>query len=477
MTEIEERIGSQEIVQAVRAAAPDDVRAWVVGGTVRDALLERPLRDVDLSVAGDPERLARTIASSLGGPVFPLNASFGAWRAIDNRRGFVCDVSPLHGDGIEADLAQRDFTVNAMALPLHGGALVDPHGGRGDLEARTLRVLGESAYAEDALRPLRCARLATELALAPDPETAELTRKHAGRVPQAAAERIWGELKHLVCADEVMQGMELLARMGLEEVLLPELHALRGVDQSQYHHLDVHAHTMEVLRRQVGLENDLESVFGELAPPLREVLDQNLGDDLTRAQALRFGALFHDLGKPATRGVLPDGRVTFIGHDRTGEEMVGAICHRLRTSERIRAFLAALTRHHLVLGFLVHERPLSRQAVYRYLSLTDPVEVEVTVLSCADRLATRGRGADEAIAKHLELARDLLPEALRWRAEGGPNPAVRGDELAQSLGIVPGAELCRLLARLREARFTGEAETREQAIDLARRLRQNETRG
>jgi putative nucleotidyltransferase with HDIG domain len=277
----------------------------------------------------------------------------------------------------------------------------------------------------------------------------------------------------LVCAERAAEGLELMGRLGLEQAVLPELHALRGVEQSHFHHLDVHGHTMDVLRRLTALENDLESEFGDLAGPLREVLDEPLADELTRGQALRFGALFHDVGKPSTRGVLENGRITFIGHDRLGEQMVGDMCERLRTSARFSAFVRGLTLHHLMLGFMVHERPLSRAALYRYLDLTDPVEVEVALLSCADRLATRGRRADEAIEAHLDLVREVLPEALRWRREGRPKPAVNGDELAEQLGLEPGPEIGRLLAALREARFTGEAETPEEAVEFARRLRDN----
>jgi putative nucleotidyltransferase with HDIG domain len=201
------------------------------------------------------------------------------------------------------------------------------------------------------------------------------------------------------------------------------------------------------------------------------VLAEPLSDELTRAQALRFGALLHDIGKPATRDVLPTGRVTFMGHDALGERMVGELCRRLRASERFARFVGGLTRHHLVLGFLVHERPLDRAAVYRYLRRTAPVEVEVTVLSCSDRLATQGRKADQATGAHLELAAELLTAALDWREQGPPRVPVRGDVLARELGIEPGPELGRLLAELEEAAYAGEANTPEQAIALARRLR------
>jgi poly(A) polymerase len=121
-------------VRAVREALTG-TEGWIVGGTVRDALLGRPVRDVDVAVAGDPEPAARAVAEAVRGPVFSLSDEFGAWRAIARREGFVCDVSPLQGDTIEADLANRDFRVNAMAVSLEGGELLDPHGGRADAEA------------------------------------------------------------------------------------------------------------------------------------------------------------------------------------------------------------------------------------------------------------------------------------------------------------------------------------------------------
>jgi putative nucleotidyltransferase with HDIG domain len=264
-------------------------------------------------------------------------------------------------------------------------------------------------------------------------------------------------------------GLALADRLGLLHAVLPELAALHDVEQSHFHHKDVWGHTLEVLERLIELETE---ATGEL----REVLDEPLADELTRGEALRFGALLHDIGKPATHEVREDGRVTFLGHDRLGEEMVRDICRRLRTSERLSRFLEGVTRHHLVLGFLVHERPLDRRAVYRYLRGTSPVEVEVTLLSCADRLATRGENAERAIDAHLELAKELMPAALAWRRHGPPRLPLRGDELAREAGIEPGPELGRVIAELQEAAYAGEIADRDEVVELARRLRQNVNR-
>jgi poly(A) polymerase len=468
-----EQLQSEPRASAAREALAD-APAWIVGGTVRDALLDRPLADLDLAVEGDPGTAAKAVAKRLDATVFRLSEQFGAWRVVARDHSFTCDVAPLQGATIEDDLAQRDFAANAIAVPLDGGGgPIDPHHGIEDIGRKILRVL-PGAYESDPLRPLRLARLATELGFTVNPDTERLTLEAAHTVTQASPERIFAELRRLVIADRVLDGLALADRLGLIAAVLPELAALHGVEQSHFHHLDVHGHTLEVLREQLRIERDPARVFGpELGARVRELLEEPLADELTRAQALRFGALTHDIAKPATRQVLPNGRVTFIGHDAVGEEVISGICRRLRTSEKLREFLGAIARHHLVLGFLVHERPLDRAAVYRYLRRCQPVEVEVTVLSCADRLATRGKNADRAIEAHLDLARELMAAALEWRASGPPRAPVRGNRLAAELGIEPGPELGALMAELAEARYTGEATTADEAVALARRLRQN----
>jgi hypothetical protein len=158
-----------------------------------------------------------------------------------------------------------------------------------------------------------------------------------------------------------------------------------------------------------------------------------------------------------------------MGHDEAGAAVAAEVLARLRASDRLCQQVAALTRHHLRLGFLVHQAPLDRRAVYRYLRATDPVQVDVTVLSVADRLATRGSRSDEAITKHLDLARQLLRDAFAW-LEDPPRPPLRGDELARALGLEPSPEIGRILRQLEEASFAGEIRTREQALDAAREL-------
>jgi putative nucleotidyltransferase with HDIG domain len=447
------------------------VPAWLVGGAVRDRLLGRPTTDLDLVVEGDVGAAARRLSRAARGPAFELSEAFGAWRVMAADRSWHADLSPLRGGSLHADLALRDFTVNAMAHPLDGGERVDPHGGEADLAARRLRAVGPRAFADDPLRALRLVRLAAELAFEPEPATSNLARDEAARVAQVAQERVFAELKRILSGGDVVRSLRRMDGLGLTAAILPELAALRGVEQNRYHHADVHDHTIEVLEQTLALQADPAAVFGDQhAQALCALLAEPLADDLDRGLALRLGALLHDAAKPATLGHRDDGTPTFLGHDRAGAELARDVLTRLRVSERLKAHVGALVRHHLRLGFLVHEQPLSRRELYRYLTTCEPVEVDVTLLSVADRLATRGRKADEAIAKHLDLARRVLPAALAWRAAGRRQPLVRGNVLAKALELDDGPRLGRLLAAIDEARFAGEVGSAEEAVALAARL-------
>jgi putative nucleotidyltransferase with HDIG domain len=429
--------------------------------------------DLDLAVAGDPAESARAIAAECGGHAFELSAEFETWRAVASDQAWQVDLTPLRGNTIEADLGARDFTLGAIAVPLSGGEPVDPFGGLADLDRRLLRAVGPESFASDPLRLLRAARLATELELEIDPETISLARAESRRAAEPAGERQLAELRRLLDASDPLRGLRLLDELALTRVVLPEVEALRGVEQGPNHHLDVHGHTLAVLERTLAVEGDLDRFGGDRAAEVGDLLAEPLADDMTRGTALRFGALLHDIGKPQTRGERGS-YVTFIGHDRLGAEMVAGICERLRTSRTLSRHLQALTLHHLRLGFLVHEAPLPPRRVHEYLRATEPASVDVTLLTIADRLSARGSGpfaTEEAVEAHLALAREMLAAALDWRREGPPEPFVRGDELAAALGIEEGPELGELLAELEAAQYAGEVKSREAAIERARQAR------
>ncbi len=463
----------------VARSALAGTRAWLVGGVVRDRVLGRQTVDVDVVVDGDPAEAARAVArEGRRAACFALSEEFGSWRVVARDHAWQVDVEPLRGETIEADLALRDFTVNAVAEPIGGGAPIDPLGGLADLRAGRLRMAGSAAFAEDPLRVLRLVRVAVELDLKPDAQALWCATAQADALGGVSAERVFVELRRIIATPQARRGLEMMGVLRATAVVLPELDALRGVEQSRFHHTDVYGHTLEVLDRAVELttagvgSSELDAAVGGHRAEVHALLGEPLADESTRGDALRWGALLHDAAKPLTRAVrADDGRVTFLGHDARGAELARAVLTRLRASERLRAHVAALARNHLRLGFLVHEpQPLDRRTVFAYLRACSPVEVDVTLLSIADRLATRGDRARESIEVHLRLARELLADALRWRVEGPPRPLLRGDELTSELGVPVGPRIGALLQELAAAQYAGELPTRERALQYARGL-------
>jgi putative nucleotidyltransferase with HDIG domain len=469
MSLVDDLLGSP-LASAARRALGDDPGVWIVGGAVRDAALGREVDDLDLAVAGDPRAVAKAIAAELGEHAFELSAEFGTWRILAADRGWQVDATARRGGDIDADLAERDFTVGAVAVPLGGGEPIDPFGGLEDLDRGVLRAVGEASFSADPLRLLRAPRLAAELGLQIDPGTVALARAAASQAVEAAGERQLTELRLLLGGPDPLRGLALLGELELTAVVLPELETLRGVEQGPNHHLDVYDHTLAVLEHTLEVEGDLERFAGERAAEVAGLMAEPLADEMTRGTALRFGALLHDIGKPATRAE-HGGFVGFRGHDKVGAEIVAGICARLRASRRLSRHLQGLTLHHLRLGFLIPEAPLAPRRVHEYLRATEPVSVDVTLLTVADRLSARGAGplaSPEMVEAHLALARQMVAAGLDWRRQGPPAPLLPGDQLAAELGIAEGPQLGALLAELEAAQYAGEVSDRAGAVEHAR---------
>jgi poly(A) polymerase len=408
----------------------------VVGGALRDALLGRPFQDVDWLVA-DPERAARELAGRLGGRPFALDAARGHWRLVADGR--VVDLIRLDGP-LEADLARRDFTIDAMALTPAGP--VDPLGGRADLAARRLVRAGPTSLRDDVLRGLRGVRLAATLELRWD----EATRQDAtrvvrealdGRRPLPAAERMRDELTLLLSAPRPGDALADAHALGWLEALLPELVAGDGVAQGGFHHLDVLQHQFEALQR--------------LATGFRDA-------DL----ALRLATLLHDVGKPACRERGEDGRLRFHGHAQRGAEMTLAALRRLRYPEAVARRAAELVRRHMLP--LPRDEREARRFVHRRRELLP----DLLQLMVADREAARGRLSSDATRRAYRTA---LARVLAILAEPSePAPLLDGRAVMRELGLAPGPEVGRALAFLAEAEAVGDVRDEAEARAALRRF-------
>jgi len=442
---------------------------WIVGGAIRDALRGRTVLDMDIAVPGDARSAARDIARAHGAATFPLSDAFGAWRVTGGTLPFQIDLTPLQGADIGEDLARRDLTVNAMALAVEGGDLEDPFGGRGDLAAGILRMVRPDAFTSDPVRLVRLARIACQTGFIIDPDTHLRARMDAATVTRSAGERVLGEMRLIAQEDEAWRGIDVLDEIGVLGVLVPDLEEGRGLEQTPYHHLDVLGHTLEVVRYACEIRRDPEDLFRGDAAFVADALRQPLADGLTRWDGLLFAALFHDVGKARTFGVTAEGRITFMGHDRVGAEIVGEWCPRFGASTRFREVVVQCVREHLRLGFLVHRQPLGLRTIIRYWWATSPADIELLILSAADRLATDGpRTTPPQISRHLDVVRQVTRVIRELTERGEPDPLLDGNEIIALADRTPGPWVRDIVTALREDQLVGLVTTRAQAERLVR---------
>ncbi|MBI2912922.1 MAG: HD domain-containing protein [Chloroflexi bacterium] len=462
------------------------VEVYAVGGFLRDALVGRPSHDIDLAVRGDPLALGRELADALGGHYFPLAEERAMARVTLPQESIHIDLLPLAGD-IAADLAERDFTIDAMAARLEEVAagkvnLIDPSGGRQDLRRRLLRVVREEAFRQDPLRPLRGVRLATELDFRVEPGTVDLIRRYAPLVPQAAAERQRDELMRIFATGRAGQGLRLLADLGLLDSVLPEVAATRDQEQPKEHYWDVLGHSLEAVRcldillveedPRARPERDLwRELWGQLAwwADARTHFRDEVVQGTPRSAVLKLGGLLHDIAKPETRTFDQTGRMRFFGHADVGAEAAGRLLRRLRFSAREVAMIQTMVKAHLRPVQMGQQGPPTRRALYRYFRDCGDAAIDTLFLSLADHLATVGpRVSLAGWRQHVSLVHYILAKRFQEEIVVAPPKLLAGDDLMAELGLPPGPVVGQLLELIREAQAAGEISTREEALALAR---------
>ncbi len=443
--------------------------AWIVGGAVRDTLRGSPVLDVDIAIAANAHGTAKRLARAYDATRFPLSDAFGAWRIVGGSLPFQVDITPLQGATIAEDLSRRDLTVNALAVSLADGALVDTTDAMADLERGVLRMVGPQAFHADPVRIVRLARIALQTGFAIDEPTRLRARMDAGAIATTATERVFDEMVRIAKSDMAWRGFEILDEVGGLGVIIPQLEEGRGLEQTPYHHKDVLGHTLEVVRHACDMRRTPADIFRADGAAMAALLREPLADEMTRGDALMFACLFHDMAKPETYAVTPEGRATFFGHDRVGAELATQWCRRHNTSNRFRDVVAQCVREHLALGFMVHRQPLSLRQIVRYLDRTSPADVELIVLSCADRLATNGpRTTPPQIERHLDVARQVTRQMIMLAERGTPAPLLDGREILALVGRDPGPWTAALVRALREEQIIGRVRTRTQAERFAR---------
>ncbi|HSR85311.1 MAG TPA: CCA tRNA nucleotidyltransferase [Streptosporangiaceae bacterium] len=421
----------------------------LVGGSVRDVFLGRPSGDIDLTTDATPDRV-QAIARDWADQVWNVGIDFGTVGLRKDGSTFEITTyrsdrydrtsrKPVvsYGRSLEDDLARRDFTVNAMAARLPGHELVDPFGGLADLQRKVLRTPGapEESFTDDPLRILRAARFTAQLGFAVTPAVRDAMRELAGLLapPKVSVERIEGELTKLLLSTlpgGPAAGIRQLVETGVADQVLPEISRLRLETDEHHRHKDVYEHSLTVLSQGIELEARYD-----------------LGPDIV----LRLAALLHDIGKPRTRSLLPDGRVAFHHHELVGAKMASIRLTQLRYNKDIVADVSRLIELHLRFhGY--GEGGWTDSAVRRYVTDAGPLLKRLHALTRAD-CTTRNKAKAQRLGRAYDDLEQRIGELAAQEELDSMRPDLDGHQIMAILGIPPGPLVGGASSYLRELRI------------------------
>ncbi len=441
---------------------------YLVGGTVRDLLAGRAPKDLDLVCRGAKD-VAAAIAMRREAALVPMEkrADEPSYRVVDRHQPErFLDITEMRGGDIVADLSQRDFTINAVAVEIRDdgafGEVIDPLNGAGDIQLKTIRMTGSRALRSDPLRILRAVRLSASLDFAIEAQTMTEMRRNRELLAHVSSERIVVELMRILHTSESARFFRMMDHEGILGVIFPEIMPMKGCEQNGYHHRDVWEHSLLAMEKTEHILNRPEE-YGVTVGSQGEAAAV-----AGRGALLKMSALFHDVGKPLTRRINPEsGRITFHGHDKEGATIMAGIADRLKMSAGQKEYLVLIIAEHLHPLMLASQKATPGAMVRWFRKMKDRA-VDAFILSMADVMSSQGPASGES------YRRNYLSWAGNWiRAYYGGikqkidrPPLIRGDDLI-TMGMRPGPEIGRILARVRDARDAGEISSREEALKLA----------
>ena len=442
-----------ELISALQGAVRElGASVHLVGGCVRDRLLGRATKDYDAVTSGDPKPLIEAAARAAQASPFLLDPETRTYRA-SLPTGEHLDLCPMRGT-IEEDLRLRDFTVDALAVPLEAvptamleewgrigsgsvetsaeqlrALVVDPTGGLADLEARVLRLGYEGAFADDPVRLLRAVRLAANSDLTIEPATEQALRAQCKLLEGAAAERVRDELLLLLLAPGCSAWLERSREWGLLELVLPELVEMVGVEQSLPHQLDVWRHTLDILDNLRMLLDDPRPWAGRWMSEVTQRISAPGGHALPRRAFLMLAALLHDVGKPPTQSRDEEGRIRFFEHGPMGAEMAGLIARRLRLSGRETDRLSRTVRYHLRPLLLSQQEQPTDRALYHFFRDLGESALDALLLSLAETESQAIQRRPGERERQCEFVLRLLDELFLASPVAAPRLLLSGREI------------------------------------------------
>jgi len=469
----------------------------LVGGYLRDTLRSAtPARDVDIALPGNAQKIGRELARFLGGTFVPLGTAFGAARVVvpspdpessedEKGKDWTLDLWGYTGT-VGEDLARRDFTIDAMALPFQdwpsidspelAEKVMDPFNGRQDLAEKCIRAVNPHVFQDDPGRLLRTVHLAARLRFRLEPETVRMVTKAAPLISQVSGDRIRNEFLGILSMDGARGYLQVLDHLDLLCRVIPELADSKGVDQPKEHYWDVWDHSLHAVEfaELVTKGHHNSPIYTQLPWPggREEYFSQVISDGHNRRTVLKLAALLHDVAKPQTKHMDETGRTRFPGHPELGAAIAETRLTQLHMSARGIAAVCKMVEEHLRPATMQQGVELATaRAVYRYFRDLGDVAIDTLFLWMADHLAAKGPELDtDAWSVHARMVAHILELGAQPEATAQKERLVTGLDLMERFHLVPGPLIGNLLAQIEEAQAVGELATRDDAFVLASKV-------
>ena len=483
------------LLESIKNILPADQELYLVGGAVRDMLLNRISPDLDFALPSNGIAFARKVSNELKADFLPLDEERDTGRVVvtqeDGSRIFL-DFAAYRGEDLEADLRARDFTINALAFDMHTEAILDPLDGSTDLRAKVIRACSPLSITDDPVRILRAIRMAAAFGFQIEKSTRAQLKESASALTRVSPERLRDEIFKILQGPKPDASMRALEMLGTLPYLMPELVELKGVEQSLPHVYDVWSHTLSVLAcledilsaMRIGytaeqtkdmLTGLLTLRLGRYREQVAEHFAKSLNVDRTMRSLLFFAALYHDVSKPDTKTVEENGRIRFFDHDIQGAEVAAERGHAFNLSNDEIHRLHTIIKHHMrIHSFATRlegdKQTPSRKAIYRFFRDSGEAGIDLILLALADVRATYATNlTQETWVAYLDIARILLENYWERPEEVvAPPRLLDGHDLMKELNIDAGPLIGQLLEAIRENQAAGKIENKEQALTFAR---------
>lgn len=438
--------------------------AYIIGGSIRDLLLDRIPTDYDIAVTENPKKIAEKIAKNISGRLVKMGKPGQMIiRVVSNDN--IIDIKSLNGSFIEDDLKKRDFTINAMAYDLSSGEIIDCLGGLEDLAEKKIRMVSADVFKKDPIRLIRAYRIGACLNFQIESQTASVISAYANLIQNSAGERIRGEIFKLLSTSRSYLYLSQMDDAGLLTAIFPDFDRLKECRQNNHHIYDVFEHTMKAYSHLETILNDPVKILPDTSIQIRQYLDEE------KTVLLKYAILLHDIGKPWSKTIDNRGKIHFYGHPRKSVDLAQKVSQKLKFSNREKRFVDVIIRNHLNPLFLftaMQKKTLTRKGVTRFFIKCGENTPAVLLHTLADIMAKRDT-PNQANKAFIGFVTDMLRNFFNdFNSKIKEPPLITGRDLIHEFGLIPSPLFKTILNLVQEEKLTGTIKSRSEALAWVR---------